>query len=90
MMVLEMAGAILLLFLRPVWAEPGLLELALGLVILIWLSTFLLQVRYHSRLANGYDDRAHRLLESTNWIRTGCWTIRSALLLSQLPSAASL
>lgn len=79
-MLVEAATAVLLLLLRPpqlpVWAAwTGLV-----LVGVIWLSTFFLQVPQHSILMNDFDDAAHRLLVSTNWVRTAAWTARSLLL----------
>ena len=60
----------------PSWAA----WLGLGLVGLIWASTFLLQVPQHSQLSSGYDHKAYELLVGTNWIRVVAWSARSALL----------
>lgn len=51
------------------------------LVIIIWISTFAVQVPCHNRLAHGYNPQVQRRLVLTNWIRTFCWTARSVLLL---------
>jgi hypothetical protein len=85
-MLLELATAALLVWKRPMglpawWAWTGL-----ALVGVIWLSTFALQVPQHTVLAGGFDDRAHRLLVATNWIRTVAWTARGVLLLWPLPA----
>lgn len=79
-MTIEFATALALLFfsdasLRLMYAT------GLGLLIVIWLSTALLQVPCHTRLAGGYDERIHRKLVSTNWIRTAGWSARLVLLL---------
>jgi hypothetical protein len=50
------------------------------LLLLIWASTFLLQVPRNHRLTRGYDAGAHRSLVRTNWIRTVAWTSRALLL----------
>jgi hypothetical protein len=42
----------------------------LGLLVCIWISTFLLQVPQHRRLRKGFDATAHRRLLQTNWLRT--------------------
>ena len=60
----------------PSWAA----WLGLGLVILIWVSTFLLQVPQHATLSSGFDERAYALLVGTNWIRIFLWSARSLLL----------
>jgi hypothetical protein len=55
---------------RP-WALFGL-----GMVLLIWLSTALLQAPAHGRLQKGYDPSVHRRLVRSNWIRTLVWWVR--------------
>ena len=46
-------------------------------VIIIWLSTFLLQVPIHKRLQSGKDNECISRLVSTNWIRTIAWSIKA-------------
>ena len=50
----------------------------LGLVLLavIWLSTAILQAPAHKELSRGYDDKVHRRLVRSNWIRTFAWLAR--------------
>ena len=79
-MLIELATAVLLVTNRPeampvwgVWA--GLIG-----VMLIWASTFFIQVPAHNILMQGFDQSAYRTLVSTNWIRTFLWTARGALL----------
>jgi hypothetical protein len=50
-------------------------------LVVIWLSTLLLQVPQHNTLGAGFDDAAHRTLVLTNWLRTAAWTLRSLLVL---------
>lgn len=52
-----------------------------GLLALVWLSTFVLQVPQHRRLEDGFDERAHALLVGTNWVRTLAWSLRGVLAL---------
>ena len=56
------------------WAWTGL-----SLVGIIWLSTVVLQVPMHGRLAAGFDADAHGVLVGTNWVRTVAWTCRAVL-----------
>lgn len=58
-------------------------EFAIGLIILtfIWISTALLQVPSHSKLANGYSSSEVNRLVKYNWIRTILWSTRLALML---------
>jgi hypothetical protein len=50
------------------------------LVALVWLSTFLLQVPCHNKLATGFDEATVRRLIRTNWIRTVLWSLKLGLL----------
>lgn len=80
-MLLE-AGTALLLVLRrpsevPLWAAL----FGLGLVVLIWASTALLQVPRHTTLGAGFDRAAHGGLVITNWLRTAAWSVRGLLVL---------
>jgi hypothetical protein len=49
----------------------------LGLLAVIWLSTFLVQVPIHQQLASGKDLRLIDRLVSSNWIRTILWTAKA-------------
>ncbi len=58
----------------------------MGLLTVIWASTFCLQVPCHQRLLNSPTDAVCKRLTLTNWIRTICWTLKtvwfSTILLS--------
>jgi hypothetical protein len=72
-------------------ALPMLIELAtaiwigqlagLILVLVIWAVTFVFYIPDYTRLTHGYDASIVRRLIAWHWIRTLCWTARSALLL---------
>lgn len=83
-MLLEAAGAIALVVEPPTTAVRPLLWVGLGLLALVWASTFGLQVPCHRRLARGFDTRAHRLLVRTNWIRTLAWTGRAPVAIAAM------
>lgn len=51
-----------------------------ALVVVIWLSTALLQVPCHMKLEQGFDPRTHRFLVKSNWIRTWAWSMRAVLV----------
>ncbi|MEY4178918.1 MAG: hypothetical protein RLY70_2492 [Planctomycetota bacterium] len=80
-MLVELAAALILLWLRPPQLSLPLLWASAALLAVIWLSTYLIQVPCHSRLVAGYDESIHRWLVVSNWIRTAAWTARAALLL---------
>lgn len=82
-MLVELVTAILLV-LPGQEVGAGQARIGLGLLALIWLSTALLQVPLHRRLAGGFDPSAHRRLVATNWIRTTAWSARAVLVSSWL------
>lgn len=51
------------------------------LILLLWASTFFIQVPLHSRLSQTYDPVAMRRLVRTNWARTILWTVRAVGLM---------
>lgn len=53
---------------------------ALGMTVVVWISTFGIQVPLHGRLARGFDERSVSLLVGTNWVRTAGWTIKLVVL----------
>ncbi|MBA3442203.1 MAG: hypothetical protein H0T92_20280 [Pyrinomonadaceae bacterium] len=59
----------------------GVLWIGFGLLVLIWLSTIVLQVPRHTVLGKGFDTAAHRQLVVSNWVRTAAWSARSVLVL---------
>lgn len=82
LMLVELVTAIALVLAPPPGVSPASVWIGLGLVGVIWLSTFLLQVPRHSLLGEGFDADAHRFLVASNWLRTAAWTLRGALVLS--------
>jgi len=81
-MVLELTTAALLLVVRPHNVPTSLLLSGAILVVVIWVSTFALQVPQHRLLATGFDPAAHRALVRENWIRTVAWTLRAVIVIA--------
>jgi len=50
------------------------------LTVLLWVSTFLIQVPLHTRLATRFIRKDWRRLVNSNWIRTWLWSARSILM----------
>jgi len=75
-MTVELITAGLLVY----WLAPGpqrtLALIALGVLLLIWLSTFAIQVPCHEKLSQGFNEQAHRRLVHSNWLRTVGWSGR--------------
>ena len=88
MMILEIATAVALFFLgEDVFRHPAFL-VSLGLLAVIWISTFFVQVPLHNGLGQGFDASAHASLVRTNWIRTLAWTARGMILIWLIHSFA--
>jgi hypothetical protein len=87
LMLVEAATSALLLWRRPEAVTAWAAWTGAALVLVIWASTFLLQVPMHEVLTRGFDRDAHARLVATNWIRTIAWTARGALVLWALGRA---
>jgi hypothetical protein len=75
-MLIELGAAALLCWLQP--REP-VWWIGIALLTGIWLSTFLVQVPKHNRLACAFEPREHASLVTTNWLRTVLWTLRALI-----------
>lgn len=74
-MLLELLSLPALLLLP--WGLALILFIALAL---IWLTTFLVQVPLHHQLLKSRHSETISKLVSSNWIRTGLWSLRGLLL----------
>lgn len=81
-MLVELVSAAALAVWVPKGVEPELPVIGLALVVVIWLSTFAIQVPAHRRLALGFDSMAHRRLVTSNWLRTAGWSLRAVVALA--------
>ncbi|NNE00583.1 MAG: hypothetical protein HKN47_24985 [Pirellulaceae bacterium] len=79
-MLIEIATAALLITTAPIGFPRWAAIAGLTMVVLIWLSTALLQVPCHNRLMAGFDLTTYRQLVWSNWIRTVLWTTRGGLM----------
>jgi hypothetical protein len=80
-MIVELLTSVFILFYPPANIDSKLIWLGLALTIIVWASTFFLQVPLHEKLAAGFDANAHSALVNTNWIRTITWSLRSLLVI---------
>ncbi len=84
-MVVELLTAVILALYPPtpdtgLWLWTGVI-----LLLVIWVSTALIQAPQHGRLATGGQDRKRiRSLVTWNWIRTIAWSARGVLVLMVL------
>ncbi len=70
-------------------SDPVKIWLGGGLLVSIWISTALVQVPLHGRLAEGFDPKAARRLVTTNWFRTAAWTARAVIAVQLVKDGAS-
>ena len=80
-MTLEALSAALLLRWQPYGLPSWPFWTGAALLLVVWVSTALVQVPCHNTLAAGFDAPAHRRLVRSNWIRTAAWTLRASLFL---------
>jgi hypothetical protein len=81
-MLTEAATATILTFSPGSPVAPSMAWTGVGLLGLIWASTFLIQVPLHRTLGRGFDAVAHRRLVRSNWLRTAAWTFRGLLMVA--------
>lgn len=58
--------------------------LGLGLLVLVWVSTFAVQVPMHRGLLGGFDNVHWRRLVASNWVRTWAWSARGVIAMLML------
>lgn len=80
-MIIELLTAIYFVFASFENVDRRYFWINLALVLIIWISTFLLQVPLHEKLAAGFAAEVQQKLVLTNWIRTIAWSLRGALVL---------
>ena len=56
-------------------------QAGLIIVILIWLSTFAIQMKAHKKINNNVDTSELEKLVKTNWIRTALWSTKGLITL---------
>jgi hypothetical protein len=88
-MLVEAATALLLVIRRPDTVPMAAPLIGLALVVIVWLSTALLQVPRHTTLGSGFDRRAWSRLVLSNWVRTLAWSARGVLVLWMAAYAVS-
>lgn len=90
MMVAELLTAIVLAVYPPTPELAIWLRVALGLLLVVWISTAAIQIPQHGKLTNGgFDLPTIRALVHGNWIRTVAWTARGLILLVVLKQLIS-
>lgn len=78
-MLIEIATAVLLVMQPPPGIPKSWMIAGLVIIGLIWMSTALIQVPCHTKLASGFDQATYDRLVHSNWIRTVLWSARGIL-----------
>ena len=81
LMLIELITSIAL-YIHNMWSI--IFALNLLIVVLIWCSTFFVQVPIHSILSKKKDKNLIEKLVNTNWIRTFLWSIRMLLIIDEI------
>jgi hypothetical protein len=80
LMLLEALTAALLVFWPPNGVKLWMPWAGVGLLAVVWVSTFFWQVPAHQKLAAAFDSATHMNLVQSNWLRTAGWTVRGLLV----------
>jgi hypothetical protein len=75
LMLIELVLSVYAVYLNYAWSYY-----VLGIVGLIWLSTFLVQVPLHNKLLAQKDHILIKKLIQSNWIRTWLWTLKTVIV----------
>ena len=87
-MLTELAATLALWYF---WPSYYVLNMAATvLIILIWISTFFIQIPLHHRLCDAFHPDNCRKLVKTNWLRTVAWTLKSLVMATYLVEIAFL
>jgi hypothetical protein len=81
--VVAAAGVALFVPDVPRWLSVG----AGAVLVAIWVSTGVYYAPIHGRLSSGFDPELLRRLVTTNWLRTGAWTVRGVAAVAMIAVA---
>lgn len=82
--VTEIATGAALVVYRPSDVPVALVIGAGAALAVIWVTTGLVQARIHSALQAGFDAGLISRLVTTNWLRTGLWTVRGGAVVAMV------
>jgi len=89
LMAVEAVTSVALLWMSEGSTTRMMAVLGVVFIVVIWLSTILLQVPCHRKLEAGYDATIAQRLVITNWVRTLAWTCRAPLAIAFLLATQS-
>lgn len=80
-MFTELLSLCAIFYLAPAYRGHYLMLSSFFLLLIIWLTTFLISVPIHNQLALEFNQGSCKKLTQTNWIRTISWSLKSLILL---------
>ena len=80
-MLIEALTSLFLVWYPPAVARADAIWTGIAALLVVWISTAILQIPCHDALIKGFDSKIHRRLVFTNWLRTFCWSLRAVILL---------
>ncbi|WP_249011743.1 hypothetical protein [Conexibacter sp. DBS9H8] len=86
-MLAEAVTAVIILLDRPGRVSAALAAAGVACLLLLWVSTGLVQSPLHGRLSRGRDLTLIRRLVVTNWVRTVLWSLRLLIAAAMLLGA---
>jgi hypothetical protein len=88
-MIIELITSFVLLFSLPNWVTNQQAIFLFVIILLIFASTFFIQVPLHNTLQLGYNKELISKLVFSNWIRTVLWTAKSVIMIYLLTASKS-
>ena len=83
-MIVELVSSAIIIFQPPHGVRNWTSIVGIILLGVIWISTTLVQIKFHNLLSSKFDENVVLMLVNTNWIRTICWSIRGVIVLIML------
>ena len=80
-MLIEMVTTVFFLITPPLHVPYWMLVIGAFFLSMIWGSTIIFQVPFHSTLTKSFEVNTHKKLVMSNWIRTFFWSCRGILVL---------
>ena len=87
-MTVDLVTSSWLLFARPAGVGVALVAAGFALALVTWASTGLLQVPRHEELGQGFNEKSHRQLIVSSWVRTVAWSAHAAVCAAMLAATS--
>ena len=85
-LVLELITGILLIWIKPIGISSVQVWIGLSLIIIIWITTWTIEVPQHKILEAEFNEKTQNILLKANWIRTVIYSLRVVIIIWMLNS----